>query len=107
MQCVSRDIKKGHFDAKKGQLDTGPLLQEGFLSTMIPDTATLEQYWETALQELPIPLLDGHPELYHRAIPIVIWGDEATPNRSSWMLATWNFDLTCKISYNFLHVKHC
>ena len=24
MQCVSRDIKKGHFDAKKGQIDPRP-----------------------------------------------------------------------------------
>ena len=69
-------------------------MQEGFLKTMIPDAAALEKYWEATLQELTVPLLDGRPDLYHRAIPIVIWGDEATLNRSSWMLASWNFDLS-------------
>ena len=60
---------------------------------MIPDAAALEQYWEKTLEGLSVPLLDGRPDLYHRAIPILIWGDEATLNRSSWMLASWNFGL--------------
>ena len=62
---------------------------------MIPDRAALEEYWEKTLQELSVPLLDGRPDLYHRAIPIMIWGDEATLNRTSWMLASWNPGLSC------------
>ncbi|CAE7751229.1 unnamed protein product [Symbiodinium sp. CCMP2592] len=58
------------------------LLQEGFLSTMVPGRAALEEYWEKTLLELSIPLLDGRPDLYHRAIPVLIWGDEATPDLS-------------------------
>ena len=66
---------------------------------MIPARAALEEYWEKTLRELYIPVLDGRPDLYHRAVPIVIWGDEATLNRTSWMLASWNFGLSCIVSF--------
>ena len=69
---------------------------------MIPCRAELEQYWEATLQELSIPLLDGRPDLYHRCIPIIILGDEATLNRTSWMLATWNFDCMVCIAFILL-----
>ena len=65
---------------------------------MFPDEAALQEYWEKTLQELSIPLLDGRPDLYDRAIPIMIWGDEATLNRTSWMLASWNFGFSCIFS---------
>ena len=65
---------------------------------MFPDEAALQEYWEKTLQELSIPLLDGRPDLYNRAIPIMIWGDEATLNRTSWMLASWNFGFSCIFS---------
>ena len=65
---------------------------------MFPDRAALEEYWEKTLQELSIPLLDGRRDLCCRAIPIMIWGDEATLNRTSWMLASWNFGFSCIFS---------
>ena len=74
------------------------LLEADFYTTMVPDDVReLETYWRRTTQELRVPLLEGRPDLYRRCIPVAIWGDEGSLNRSSWMLASWSLVYTYRI----------
>lgn len=74
------------------------LLEADFYTTMVPDDVReLETYWRKTTQDLRVPLLEGRPDLYRRCIPVAIWGDEGSLNRSSWMLASWSLVYTYRI----------
>ena len=64
------------------------LLGLGLLQTSI-DAAALPEYWARTLLDFPDHSLCSKPDMWARAVPIVLWGDEGTHNFKSWMLFSW------------------
>ena len=65
------------------------LLGLGLLQTSI-DAAALPEYWARTLLDFPDHSLCSKPDMWARAVPIVLWGDEGTHNFKSWMLFSWH-----------------
>ena len=49
----------------------------------------LQEYWGRMLSDHPEHPLAGEPWKWEQAVPICLWGDEGTQNRTSWMLSSW------------------
>ena len=67
------------------------LLTSKLLQQVIVDRSHLRLYWQHMLLDYPRhELCDQPEENLERAILIVLWGDEGTSNRHSWMLCSWS-----------------
>ena len=77
MQCVSRDIKKGHFDAKRPNLIPDPFLEPQAPATLLRSAPAMGMTWTTALpSSCPVELRSETT-----ATADVRTNEEALPNR--------------------------
>ncbi|CAE7833162.1 unnamed protein product [Symbiodinium sp. CCMP2592] len=58
------------------------LLEEDFVESMYPSSADLHSYWAQLLLDFPDHWLKNKRKLWSYTIPIVLWGDEGTPDLS-------------------------
>ncbi|CAE7240881.1 unnamed protein product [Symbiodinium sp. CCMP2592] len=58
------------------------LLEEDFVESMYPSSADLHSYWAQLLPDFPDHWLKNKRKLWSYTIPIVLWGDEGTPDLS-------------------------